>query len=78
EALLAGEDEQIMRFGVLMYNRLTAIARRGRLLTVGPERVFGYLWGLLVEIYNLKLIITGRLNGIDADLLRRRLREAYV
>ena len=78
EAQQVDEDEQIMRFGVLMYNRLTAIARRGRLQTMGPERVFGYLWGLLVEIYNLKLIITGRLNGIEPDLLRRRLREAYV
>ena len=78
EAQQADEDEQIMRFGVLMYNRLTAMARRGRLQTMGPERVFGYLWGLLVEIYNLKLIITGRLNGIDPDLLRRRLRDAYV
>jgi V/A-type H+-transporting ATPase subunit C len=78
EAQQVDDDEQIMRFGVLMYNRLTAVARRGRLQTMGPERVFGYLWGLLVEIYNLKLIITGRLNGIDPDLLRRRLREAYV
>jgi len=78
EAQQLDEDEQIMRFGVLMYNRLTVIARRGRLQTMGPERVFGYLWGLLVEIYNLKLIINGRLNGIDSDLLRRRLREAYV
>lgn len=78
EAQQADEDEQIMQFGVLMYNRLTSIARRGRLQTMGPERVFGYLWGLLVEIYNLKLIINGRLNGIDPDLLRRRLREAYV
>jgi len=78
EAQQVDEDEQIMRFGVLMYNRLTAVARRGRLQTMGPERVFGYLWGLLVEIYNLKLIINGRLNGIEPDLLRRRLREAYV
>ena len=47
EAQQVEEDEQIMRFGVLMYNRLTGIARRGRLQTMGPERVFGYLWGLL-------------------------------
>ena len=78
EAIQTEDDDQIMQFGVLMYNRLTLLAQRGRLQTMGPERVFGYLWGLLVEIYNLKLIINGRLNGIDPDLLRRRLREAYV
>jgi len=78
EAQQAHEDEQITQFGVLMYNRLTQLARRAKLQTMGPERVFGYLWGLIVEIYNLKLIINGRLNGIDVDLLKRRLRESYV
>jgi len=73
-----GEDEQITRFGVLAYNHLTKSIRRAKLQTSGPERVFGYLWGLLVEAYNLKLIISGRLNGIVPDLLRRRLRECYV
>lgn len=78
EAQQAHEEEQTMEFGVLMYNRLTDVARRAKLQTMGPERVFGYLWGLLVEIYNLKLIINGRLNGIDPGLLKRRLRESYV
>lgn len=78
EAVQLPEDEQIMRFGVLMYDYLTSVARRAKLQTAGPERVFGYLWGLLVEIYNLKLVINGRLNGIDADILRPRLRECYV
>lgn len=72
------EDEQIARFGVLAYNHLTRSIRRAKLQTSGPERVFGYLWGLFVEAYNLKLVISGRLNGILPDLLRRRLRECYV
>lgn len=78
EAAQEPEDERVSRFGVMYYNYLTALARRVKLQTVGPERVFGYLWGLRVEAYNLKLIINGRLNGIDPDLLRRRLKEAYV
>ncbi|HNT87499.1 MAG TPA: V-type ATPase subunit [Candidatus Hydrogenedentes bacterium] len=78
EAQQSAEEDQIMHFEQLLADRITALARQGKLQTAGPERVFGYLWALSVEGYNLKLIISGRVNGVDPDLLKRRLRACYV
>ena len=78
EAQQRPEDEQVIYFEQLVANYLTSLARRGKSQTAGPERVFGYMWGLYIEMFNLKLAISGRLNGIDADILKSRLRECYV
>jgi len=72
------DEEQVIRFEQLAANAVTRMARHAKLQTMGPERVFGFLWGLLVEAYNFKLVIRGRLNRIDAEMLKRRLRECYV
>ena len=74
----AAEDEQVSTFETLLSNMLTDIAQRVKLQTAGPERVAGYLWGLWVEAYNLKLIISGKLNELDSDLLKKRIRNTYV
>jgi len=72
------ESEQIARFELATTNHLTDVARRTKLQTAGPERVAGYLWGLWIESFNLKLVISGLLNRIDAEILKPRLRECYV
>ena len=78
EALEAAEDDQVARFEHLAGNYLTDIARRTKLQTAGPERVAGFLWGLWVEAFNLKLVISGKLNRIESDALKARVRETYV
>lgn len=78
EALESEEEEQVARFELLCANYLTYLARRVKLQTTGPERVAGYLWGLWIEAFNLKLIISGKLNRLDAGLIKNRIRETYV
>ncbi|MFA7692235.1 MAG: V-type ATPase subunit [Candidatus Hydrogenedentes bacterium] len=78
QALEAEEEEQVSTFELLCANYLTALAQRTKLQTAGPERLAGYLWGLWVEVFNLKLLISGKLNKLDADLLKRRIRNTYV
>lgn len=78
EALELPPDDQAPRFDQLVAQHLNRIADRGRYQAFGPERVFSFLAALATEAYNLKLIVCGRLNRIDADLLRQRLREAYA
>jgi len=53
-------------------------AKGAKLQTMGPERVAGYFVGLKAQVFNLKLVISGRFNGIDPEMLRRRLRDCYV
>jgi V/A-type H+-transporting ATPase subunit C len=78
ESLELPKDEQIPGFALRAMNHLTKIARDGKTLTAGPERVFSFLVGLQAEIQNLKLVVNGRLSRIDRSLLRQRLGEGYV
>ena len=72
------EDEQIARFEALAANYLTELAKQAKLQTAGPERVAGYLWGLWVEAFNLKLVISGQLNRLEREILKSRVRGCYV
>jgi V/A-type H+-transporting ATPase subunit C len=59
-------------------DRGTAGMTPARLVTFGPERIFGYLWGLRIENLNLRLITgTFAVEG-SRDEARRRLRLSYV
>jgi vacuolar-type H+-ATPase subunit C/Vma6 len=78
EALEFRSDEKISGFQLKVVNYLTRLIHDGRLQTAGPERVFSFLTGLNVEMQNLKLVVTGRLNRIDKDLLKERLKDCYV
>ena len=78
QAFEAAEDDQVSAFDLQSSNYLTAMARGVKLQTAGPERVAGYLWGLWVEAFNLKLVISGMLNKVEPGLLKSRIRETYV
>ncbi|HPA03395.1 MAG TPA: V-type ATPase subunit [Candidatus Hydrogenedentes bacterium] len=78
EAFESPEEERITRFEHLASNYLTEMARLTKLQTMGPERVAGFLWGLWVEAFNMKLVISGKLNHIDSEALKIRVRETYV
>lgn len=75
EGLEQPQDEQIARFDRLVGNRLARLAESGRYQAFGPERVFAYFAALSNEAHNLKVSVCGRMNRIDADLLRQRLKE---
>jgi V/A-type H+-transporting ATPase subunit C len=78
ESLELPGDEQISGFEHRIASHLTQIARDGKMLTAGPERVFAFLVGFQAEIQNMKLVVNGRLNHIDQALLKQRLKEGYV
>ncbi|MFQ5714801.1 MAG: V-type ATPase subunit [Candidatus Scalinduaceae bacterium] len=68
----------LMRCEKLLANYLLDTIKLAKYITFGPERVFGYLCGLDVETYNLKLVIGGKINKIERQLLKDRLRNCYV
>ncbi|MDZ4858534.1 MAG: V-type ATPase subunit [Candidatus Hydrogenedentes bacterium] len=74
----AGTADAPQRFEGEAFDLLAEIARFGRGQVFGPERVFAYLCALATEAYNLKLIVSGRLSRIDADILKRRLRKPHA
>ena len=44
----------------------------------GVEAVVGYLVAREIEFTAVRVIMSGQMAGIDGDVIRSRLREAYV
>ena len=66
------------QYEVATDNYLLDMLRPVKYIPFGPERVFGYLSGLATEVFNLKLLLGGKVHRVENNLLRERLRETYV
>ena len=66
------------QYEVATDNYLLDMLRPVKYIPFGPERVFGYLCGLTTEVFNLKLLLGGKVHRVENDLLRERLRKTYV
>jgi len=66
------------RYEVLSDNYLLDMLCPVKYIPFGSERVFGYLCGLTTEVFNLKLVLGGKVYGIGNNLLKERLRKTYV
>lgn len=47
-------------------------------VTMGVEPLIAYLFAKEAEIRNVRIIMTGKINKLPAELIRERLRESYV
>ena len=50
----------------------------GRRVPFGVEPILGYLYAREAEATTIRIIMTGRMAGLDTDIIRERLRESYV
>lgn len=62
----------------LMDDRLFSLVRSARLAAFGPDPVIAYLLAKELEIRNLRIIFTGKLNRLPEPTIRERLRETYA
>ena len=69
---------QVTRFARRADDLLLERVKAAKSVPFGPERIFGYLCGLRTEVQNLRIILAGKVNRINARLLQERLREQYV
>jgi V/A-type H+/Na+-transporting ATPase subunit C len=67
-------EEQVSTFELKVTNLVLHMAAYAHFETAGPERVFDFLMALEAEMQNLKLVVTGKINRIDAGSLGARLR----
>lgn len=49
-----------------------------RYAVFGPQRVFGYLSGLTSELFNLRLLIGGKINKLNPQVIKNTLRRTYI
>ncbi len=66
------------QYEVAADNYLIELIRPVKYIPFGQERIFGYLCGLTTEVFNLKLIIGGKINSIENTFLKERLRKTYT
>lgn len=57
---------------------LMAFLRVNKRKAFGIEPVIGYLLGKETELQNARIILVGKTNDIDSDIIRERLRVSYV
>lgn len=76
-SLLEGQGS-MTAFERLCDNAVAHYVRKARRVPFGVEIVVGYLYARQSELTALRIILSGRLAGIDKDTIRERLREAYV
>ena len=83
-SLLENSIESINRTGSLSGfeklsdNFITSFVKKARYVTFGIEPLIGYLMAKETEIKNARIIMVGKINNISNDIIRERLREAYV
>src|SRR3990172_2897146 len=65
------------RYEVATDNYLLDVILPVKRVPFGPERVFGYLCGLTAEVFNLKLLLGGKVHRIENNLLREQLQKTY-
>ena len=59
-------------------NAVNSYLRQAKMINYGSEPLTAYLAAVENEITAIRMILTGRLAGIQADVIRERLRELYA
>ncbi len=78
EVFSAARRDRLTAYARLSEDMLLDRVRPAKNVAFGPDKVFGYLCGLRTEAYNLRLILSGKVNKISTSLLRARVRRQYV
>ena len=72
------EEGAVERLAVDIDDYLTERLQAAKSVAFGPERVFGYTWGLFVENVNLRLIAEAAAFGLPAEAVAARMRRSYT
>lgn len=59
-------------------NYYIELLKEAKSVTYGPEVVFSYLFAREIEIKNLRIILTSKLNSLPVEFISERLRDSYV
>lgn len=72
------EKGTLSDFELEMDNFFMDLIREVKYITFGPEVIFAYALAKEMEIKNLRIILVSKLNGLDKEFIRGKLRDNYV
>lgn len=83
EPLRAGVEEYLKSGSLNSLEKLTddyimKMMKDAKYVSFGPEPVIAYIFAKENEIKLIRIIMVGKINAVDADLIRERLRDNYV
>lgn len=61
-----------------MDNYFIDLIKDVKYITYGPEVIFANILAKEMEIKNLRIILVSKLNGLDSEFIREKLRDTYV
>lgn len=72
------ENENIQTLERVLDDYLMTYMQQAKHITLGIEPFIAFLFAKEAEIKNVRIILTGKINGLSNDLIRERLRLVYV
>ena len=57
---------------------VTAVVRQARRVPFGEQPLVGYLYAREAELTSIRILLNGKLAGLDRATLEERLRESYA
>lgn len=77
-AELCQKNESLTSWERSCDNALMAVVRKARYFPLGPEPVFGFVFGKEAEVRNLRVVLSGKQSAISSQEISERLRDPYV
>lgn len=68
----------LTKFEKLSDNFVIAYIKKSKYIPLGVEPLIGYLMAKEMEIKNARIVMVGKINNISNEIIKERLREAYV
>lgn len=68
----------LTKFEKLCDNLILNYVKKSKFISLGIEPLVGFLMAKEMEIKNARIIMVGKINNISNEVIRERLREAYV
>ncbi len=59
-------------------NHFLELLKKSRYVAMGPWPVLSFLWAKENDVRNVRILLSGKLNGASTEAIRERLRDAYV
>lgn len=72
------ERGNLSEFEREMDNYFIDLIKDVKYITYGPEVIFANVLAKEMEIKNLRIILVSKLNGLDSEFIREKLRDTYV
>lgn len=72
------EKGNLSNFEMEMDNYFIDLIKDVKYITYGPEVIFANVLAKEMEIKNLRIILVSKLNGLDGEFIREKLRDSYV